>query len=74
MTDSTLTVFRQSAHPNRLRAYRLTVDGNPIESVRNGGTVTASLTPGTHRIVAQVDWITSAPLQITCSDGAPVFI
>lgn len=74
MTDSTLTVSRVSAHPNRLRAYRLFLDGKEIEALKNGRSINASVAAGTHTLVATVDWVRSEPLQLTCGEGAPVFV
>lgn len=75
MTDSaTLTLVRVKAHPNRLRAYRILVDDREIGVVKNGETFSATLAAGRHRVIAKIDWLKSAPLEVTCVAGTTAFV
>jgi len=66
-----LVVTRPTAFRDRLRAYRIFVDGTNVGDVRAGGQVELEISPGRHRVEARVDWCSSTPLSVEAS-GEPI--
>lgn len=65
-----LTVARDTVpSPDRLRAYRLMVDGVAVAKVKRGETATVTLSPGRHRIRMKIDWCGSRTLELDVSDS-----
>src|SRR5262249_16466113 len=58
-------------HPwrDRIRAYKLVVDGATVGAVRLGETLDVQVTPGRHRVWMRVDWCRSQKLDLDASDG-----
>ncbi len=57
-------IRRPRLHADRLRAYRILVDGQEVGRVRNGGTITIDLPSIAHVLQAKVDWCGSPLLRI----------
>ncbi|MCA9115202.1 MAG: hypothetical protein KDA79_08945 [Planctomycetaceae bacterium] len=72
--EALLHVLRCKAHPNRIRAYKLLLDGREIGVVRNGQLFEATIPPGEHVLIAKVDWARSRPLSFQCTAGERVSI
>lgn len=49
---------------DRLRGYRVEVDGEEIGRVENGGTFHADLPPGRHRVRLAIDWCGSPTIDL----------
>ncbi len=50
---------------DRFRSYKVVVDGVPTgDSIRNGETISLSLTPGIHNLAVKIDWSGSKPLPL----------
>ena len=64
-----LTVVRDSGYADRLRAYKIVLDGAVIGTIRNGDTKTFPVLPGKHSLSLKIDWCGSKPVSFVGSDG-----
>lgn len=71
---ATITLVRQAAHPNRIRAYRVFVDDREVATVKNGSTTTVDISAGKHQLFVKVDWVRSAPLELVVQPGDNVHV
>lgn len=53
---------RDSAWADRLRAYRIELDGVEVARLKRRQTATCEIAPGPHIIQAKIDWCGSGPL------------
>ncbi len=51
-----IMVGRTTNYPDRLRAYKVKVDGIVIGSIRARRSITVPITPGKHSLVLRIDW------------------
>jgi HEAT repeats len=63
-----LAVQRRSAYADRLREYKVFVDGVHVGAVENGGTFDCSVQPGLHELVLRIDWQTTVPTKFQVAD------
>ncbi|WP_164102264.1 hypothetical protein [Candidatus Laterigemmans baculatus] len=64
-----IRVSRSTSYPDRLRAYRIFVDGHEMARVNAGQCVEIPVPSGTHEVVAKVDWCGSPTLSCTAGAG-----
>ena len=57
--SSTISVSRDSGYADRVRDYRVMLDGAEIGRIGNGGEKSFEIAPGHHQLVIKVDY--SAP-------------
>jgi hypothetical protein len=57
---------------DRLRAYRVLIDGEEVGAVRDGGSCVVWVRPGVHRVELRVDWARSEPRAVEVSRGRTV--
>ena len=69
---SSLTIKRDSGYADRLRRYRVLVDGSEIGKIGNGETKTFQVAPGKHELLLKIDWCRSKPIEFLASEGASV--
>jgi|SRR5258708_21551828 hypothetical protein len=60
-----LKIVRDSGWGDRFRAYRIMLDGNEIDRIRNGETKALSVSLGQHELSARIDWCGSKTAQFT---------
>ncbi|HUR26915.1 MAG TPA: hypothetical protein VM509_01905, partial [Planctomycetota bacterium] len=60
---ATLTVQRDKGWADKIRRYRILVDGLEIGRMAEGEVIRHTLTDGMHVIEARIDWCGSPPLQ-----------
>ena len=69
-----LTITRDSGYADRLRAYRVVLDGERIGEVRNGGTKEFSIESGKHALSLRIDWCGSATVEFVATpEEKPAF-
>ena len=57
MSDQThITIRRTTSYADRLRAYKIVVDGAVAGTVQAGQPVTIPVTPGRHSLCMRIDW------------------
>ena len=59
-----------TARADRLRAYRLVVDGRERGTIKEGETLEVELPPGDHRVWMKLDWAKSRELIISGEEDA----
>jgi hypothetical protein len=70
---ATLRVERDaSAWRDRLRAYKIVVDGTTLGSVADGATTDVSVEPGRHTVRFKIDWASSPAVEFAVAEGERV--
>lgn len=60
---TTITLNRDSGYTDRLRDYRVLLDGSEIGRIGNGETRSFEIPPGQHRLSVKVDWCASDEIE-----------
>lgn len=60
----TLTIQRDRGWADKIRNYRIILDGIEIGQLEEGGKLHEHITEGSHLIEARIDWCGSQPLRI----------
>ncbi|MBV2360076.1 hypothetical protein KUH32_09845 [Thalassococcus sp. CAU 1522] len=60
---------RAGGFADRIRAYRVLVDGSEAGHVSAGDTLCVPVSPGLHRIEARIDWCRSRTIEIDLAPG-----
>ena len=68
-----ITVRRTTNYPDRLRAYKVKLDGVVIGSVRARESVTVPVAPGRHSVVLRIDWCGSEQIDFEVQPGQHLF-
>ena len=71
-TQSTLELQRGSAYTDRVRAYKVLVDGQEVGTIKNKSTESFTIAPGRHDVTLKVDWASSSPVTIDAPPGGTV--
>ena len=64
-----LTVSRDSGYADRIRKYRVLVDGTEVGRLGDGESLTVEVQPGPHTVQAKIDWCGSRVLDLAVSDS-----
>ena len=64
-----ITIQRGKSYADRLRAYKVAVDGVVVASVRAGQSVTVPVAAGSHTLRLRIDWGRSEELQFQARAG-----
>jgi hypothetical protein len=64
-----ITIQRGKSYADRLRAYKVAVDGVIVASVRAGQSVTVPVWAGSHTLRLRIDWGRSEELQFQARAG-----
>lgn len=64
-----ITITRNNEFINRLRPYRIYMDGKPLGKIANGKTMEFTVPAGTHTLQAKIDWCASPELSFSVWDG-----
>jgi hypothetical protein len=70
--QSTIEIQRASKYTDRVRAYKVHVDGKEVGTIKNGETAEFQVAPGTHEVKLTIDWTSSPPLTIDAPPGGAV--
>lgn len=66
-----LTITRDSSTVrDKLRAYKITVDGAVVGKVKRDKSVSVDLAPGKHAMLVSLEWCSSKPLVVEIVEGA----
>jgi hypothetical protein len=60
---------RRSKWADRIRAYKVTIDGQRVGAIRNGQHESYEVPPGQHVVQLQVDWARSQPWGVNLAAG-----
>lgn len=68
--EGTIVLSRASAYADRVRAYKVMLDGRQIGEIRNGETQRFSVSAGmTHALHLKIDWTSSQPVTFDLAPG-----
>jgi len=67
--EAHITIQRGKSYADRLRAYKVVVDGVVVASVRAGQSVTVPVSAGSHSLGLRIDWCSSEELQFEARTG-----
>ena len=70
--DAVIRVKRSTSYPDRIRAYRILVDGQEMAHLNADQSVELPVVSGMHTIVAKIDWCSSPTLNVAIRDGETV--
>lgn len=66
---SQLRIAGGCAWADKLRAYRVLVDGQVAGEVREASTLVVAMTPGPHTVQLRIDWCTSPEIRVMAQPG-----
>src|SRR5580692_7455763 len=69
---ASLRVVRASGPIDRLRAYKIVLDGKPIGTIRDGEVKQLQVAPGQHELSLRVDWCGSNVCQFSLGDSKEI--
>ena len=69
MDGATLRLFRRSTYRDRVRAYKVILDGEKIGDIRNGEEETFPIAPGRHVLKLKIDWAGSPEMTFDVATG-----
>ncbi len=70
--NAVIRMTRTKSYSDRIRAYRIEVDGIESARINAGETVEIPVYAGTHSVIAKIDWCSSPMLSCTVSAGETV--
>ena len=59
---------------DRLRRYRVMIDGEPVAMIKRGQRIDLPVTPGRHTVFLQIDWARSPQLEVDLAPGQTVLL
>jgi hypothetical protein len=69
METTRIRVERNRFWMDRARSYRILIDGEERDRVKNGETVAVDVAPGPHVVRAKIDWAYSPELSVDVPPG-----
>ena len=70
--EASLTITRGTAYVDRVRAYKVMLDGDELGRIKNDTTSTFSVPPGAHELHLKVDWASSPVVSFDVAPGQEV--
>jgi hypothetical protein len=69
---ATIEVSREEKKAtDRLRGYKVVIDGAAMGRIRNGETVSFEVSPGSHEVQMRMDWKRSEPFRVEATNDTP---
>ena len=69
---ATIRVTRSTSYADRIRAYRILIDGRQQATIKAGQNVDIPVTAGHHSVVAKIDWCGSPTLDLNIAEGQTI--
>jgi hypothetical protein len=66
---ATIRIKRTSEYNNRLRNYKIFIDGQQVGTIANGETIDFPSTVGNHFVTAKIDWCSSPEISIDVKEN-----
>lgn len=66
---ATIKLQRPSEYNNRMRDYKIFIDGLQVGTIANGETKEFATTVGQHSVTAKIDWCSSPDISIKTDDN-----
>ena len=70
--ETKLNINRVTSYLDRIRAYKIVLDGVEVGQITAGESFDMTISPGEHRILLKIDWCRSNMLDFTAQAGAEV--
>lgn len=67
-----LTISRDKTYRDKLRSYKIMIDGNCCDEIKCGEIKNINLDPGNHTIYLKIDWCRSNKIEFTISENETV--
>jgi hypothetical protein len=71
--EDVIILKRTSGYADKLRAYKVLLDGSEIGSIGDGEIKDFQVLPGKHILQLAIDWCNSNPIQFEITDKAITF-
>jgi hypothetical protein len=68
----TLLLKRDSGYADRIRQYRVLLDGTEIGRINDGEEKRFAISPGQHDLAVKIDWCRTDPHEFSAVDGETV--
>lgn len=68
-----IRIKRDSGYADRIRAYKVVLDGDVIAEIRNGQQLELDVPPGRHRLHLKIDWCRSNYVDFEASENTIEF-
>ena len=65
---------RPSQWMNRMRSYKVSINGKQIGTVKNGSSEEFPVEPGNNSVECKVDWYRSRPFTMTLKEGETAYL
>jgi len=65
--EAKLTISRPSYYPDRLRTYKIMLDGKEIGGIKAGETFSSNIPVGNHSVFLKIDWCRSNSIDFTAN-------
>ena len=72
MADATLVLSRTKAYVDKVRAYRILLDGQEIGRIKEGTEEKLMIPSGSHELQLKIDWSMSPPAHFDAAEGETV--
>ena len=69
-----IRITRVSLSLDTKRAFKISIDGKESESIKIGESILLPVSPGSHILSAQIDWVKSRPLEIHVNEGQELLV
>lgn len=73
-TKTKIIISRSSEWMNRLRSFKVLINGGEVGILKNGATEEFSVLPGTNSVQCKVDWYSSRPFSVDIKEGETVYL
>lgn len=67
-----LTISRDNVYRDKLRSYKIIIDGNYCDEIKCGEIKNINLAPGNHTIYLKIDWCRSNKIDFTVLENETV--
>lgn len=71
--DSKIRISRTTAFADKVRAYRVLIDGQEVAQIHDGQTIEIPVSSGRHSIVGKIDWCGSETLIFEVRPGMTTY-
>ena len=72
MAQASITVIREGGWSDKLRKWRILIDGEEVGEMKEGDTFRYEISPGGHELTMKIDWASSETLPFEIAPGEEV--
>jgi hypothetical protein len=72
--NATIHLHRAARYSDKMRAYKVIMDGSEVGEVRDNSAIEFDLSPGLHKIRVTVDWVGSNVLDVEARPGERIYL